>query len=52
MELEAGPDQAPAMIDDVGMLELHRGGAGDRVQRLAGGVGDQVQIDAMVGHGG
>ena len=51
MQLEAGPDQAPAMIDDVRMLELHRGGSGDGVQRLAGGVGDQVQIDAVIGHG-
>ncbi len=39
------------MIDDLGMLELHRRGAGDGVQRLAGGIGDQVQIDATVGHG-
>ncbi len=51
VKLEAGPDQAPAVIHNVRMLELDRGGAGDRVQRLAGGVGDQVQVDAVAGHG-
>src|SRR5262249_35138831 len=52
MQLEAGPDQAPAMIEDLGMLELNSGGTDDRVQRFAGGIGDQVQVDAPIRHGG
>src|ERR1700749_3917804 len=33
------------------MLELHRGRANDRIQRLAGGIGNEVQIHAPVRHG-
>ncbi len=31
MELKARSDQTPAMIDDLHMLKLHSGGAGDRI---------------------
>jgi hypothetical protein len=34
------------------VLELDRGGAGDGIQGFAGGVRDQMQVDARVGHGG
>ncbi len=51
MELKPGPDQAPAVIDDRDVLELGHGRAGDRVQRLAGRVGDQMQVDPVGAHG-
>ena len=47
VQLEAGPDQAPAVIHDRGVLELRDGRAGDAVQRLPGRVGYQVQVDAV-----
>jgi hypothetical protein len=50
MQLESRPDQAPAMIDDVGVLELHGRGTGNGVQGLARGVGDQVQVYAVARH--
>jgi hypothetical protein len=51
MQLETRPDQAPAVIHNLRMLELNRGGTSNCIQGLAGGVGDQVQVDAVTGHG-
>ena len=50
VQLEARPYQAPAVVDYLGFLELADGGARDRVQRLACGVGDQMEVDSVLAH--
>ena len=56
VQLEPGADQAPAVRRDVLVLEARQGRARHGVQRLAGAVGDEVQVhDALLrrlGHGG
>ena len=47
MQLEPGPDQAPAMIQDLNMLELGCGRPGDRIQRLAGRIGHQMKVNSI-----
>ena len=48
MQLEAGPDQAPAMVLDTDSFELGHRRAGDAVESLAGRVRDQMQVDTVL----
>ena len=50
MQLKPCPHQTPPVIDDVRMVELHRGGACDGIQRLTGGVRNEVEIDLLSAH--
>ena len=50
MDLEAGSDEGPAMIDDAGVIELGNRGTGNSIEGIAGGIGDQMKID-VGGHG-
>src|SRR3546814_8118915 len=40
----AGAHQAPDMLDRLDAAELHEAGAGDRIDGLAGRIGDQMQV--------
>ena len=51
LELTLGAHHRPHMLDRFDMLELHETRARDSVQRLAGGVGNQVKMEAFDGIG-
>ena len=51
VEVQAGTDQRPAVMNDVMAHEARERRAGDGVQRLAGAVGHQVQVGGAGGHG-
>ncbi len=50
MQLKTGPDQAPAMVQDLDVLELRGGGSRDRVQGFAGRVRDEMEVDPIGVH--
>jgi hypothetical protein len=50
VQLEARPNQAPAVRDDRQMLELDRRRTDDRVERFPGRVRDQMEIEPVRGH--
>jgi hypothetical protein len=52
VELKARADQAPPMRDDRQVLELNGRRSHDRVKGLAGGVGDEMEVEPMCGHVG
>src|SRR5262249_59474091 len=46
--LAGGADQRTGMIDRFDLLELHQAGAGHVVDRLAGGVRDEMKMESVV----
>src|SRR4029077_13154 len=48
LHLAAGSDQRPGMLRRHDILELDEAGAGDAVDGLAGGIGDEMEVKAPV----
>jgi hypothetical protein len=52
VHLQSRSDQTPSMMDHRDMFELHDSCACYRIQRLAGGVRNEVKVHAVCGHTG